>query len=491
MKLIRLAKAGRLIVWGALMFSGSGQAADEERAGAARGEQTPSVNATLTGISEGCEVTWADTDSFSGFMQPGWLNRASSTKLIITSDPQPFFEESESGWNLIMRQFGLRINSARSDNDYIPLIINGDITNYGHGNERKAFRQEIQRFRDSQPGPLMLPGLGNHDYQGNVNDCANNGCARDAVCDQIIWTKAIAAATPGMKFDHHYSPSQRRHTGSLAYSLDIGMLHIVQLNLEPTYTVSFSTGGVGVSGEKTYFDISSSMSWLKRDLESAKARGQYTIINMHRYNGWKDPAIRSGEFSKLIADNKVIALFAGDLHDQLGYKQGAGFGKVPLFHSGAILKKTWLRVLLDWNESVVQVDSYKDLDHVQEYKYNIDTFQNLTPVPEKKVKVTIFAERNFAGANCTFELAAGGYQEIARGCLLRTPVASIKVVDFGFSGRSLCLSEKYEFSNRRCYSGDYVGNFDAASLSSSAGLPENLRWFPIGAETRYNWLRYD
>src|SRR5690606_7895423 len=59
--------------------------------------------------------------------------------------------------------------------DNVPLFLNGDITAFGHGGERDYMYDHP--FKDFYRRNFYA-NLGNHDYQNNVNDCANNGCAR-------------------------------------------------------------------------------------------------------------------------------------------------------------------------------------------------------------------------------------------------------------------------------------------------------------------------
>jgi inactivated superfamily I helicase len=79
---------------------------------------------------------------------------------------------------------------------HVPVVVNGDITEYGHGNERSAMQAMFRKMAAGVGGPLLLPGLGNHDYENNVDDCSNNGCARDAVCDHIAWVRPCIRSTP-------------------------------------------------------------------------------------------------------------------------------------------------------------------------------------------------------------------------------------------------------------------------------------------------------
>lgn len=313
----------------------------------------------------GCEVTGRSMPAFKDFIRPGWQEAPQALqKLVITSDPQAFRFKSgstediaESPWTSITDRMATILRSEREGGQYVPLIVNGDITEFGHSGERAAFRRFIQKTQSkSAGGPLFLPGLGNHDYSNNVNNCANNGCARDAVCDHIGWTKTLQENAQNFSFDHRFSNDT--HTGSLAYSFDIGRLHIVQLNNEPTYTRSFETGGVA-KGFKRRFNITSAMAWLERDLKAAKDRGKVTIINMHKPSDWQHDAVRSGKFKQLIEGNNVVGLFAGHYHRSLGKRNYTEFGNVPMYSSGAIMHDNYLRVMFDWRASSMRVEWFE------------------------------------------------------------------------------------------------------------------------------------
>ncbi|MFR0715721.1 metallophosphoesterase family protein [Enterobacterales bacterium BD_CKDN230030183-1A_HGKHYDSX7] len=314
--------------------------------------------------SPGCEVTGRVMPGFKDYIKPGWQEAPQmQQKLLITSDPQPFRHKLgmnrkiKEPWTRITNRMADILRSEREGGRYVPLIINGDITEYGHGDERAAFRSFIQKtMSKSGGGPLFLPGLGNHDYANNVGKCANNGCARDAVCDHIGWARTLRENAQNFSFDHAFRDGT--HTGSLAYSFDIGRLHIVQLNNEPGYTQSFETGGVA-KGFKRRFNITSSMSWLERDLQEAKRRGKVTIINMHKPNDWQDGSIRA-KFKQLIEENHVVALFAGHHHGDLGKMNYSMYGKVPLYSSGAIMFGTYLRVTFDWSTSRMRVEWFDE-----------------------------------------------------------------------------------------------------------------------------------
>ena len=51
------------------------------------------------------------------------------------------------------------------------IIINGDLTNYGHGWQLDTMKGY---WNNSLPGTHFFMGLGNHDYENNINDCDGN-----------------------------------------------------------------------------------------------------------------------------------------------------------------------------------------------------------------------------------------------------------------------------------------------------------------------------
>lgn len=198
-------------------------------------------------------------------------------------------------------------------------------------------------------GPLLLPGLGNHDYDNNVDDCGNNGCARDAVCDHIAWVQAMQ---PVNAFDYRYENDT--HEGSLSYSVTVGRVRIIQLNNEPTYERQWSTGGGWSLKPKRHFNITRSLEWLKGQLEDATARGEVVIVNMHISESWTDPGLRHRDVPKLLEAHGVAAVFSGHTHWNVGNYHA--FGNVPHFKAGALNAGTYLRLTFDWDAQQLQVD---------------------------------------------------------------------------------------------------------------------------------------
>lgn len=425
----------------------------------------------------GCGAT--STESFENYIgSADWQHVWPGTQtLLVASDPQPFrvmtqrepYEEAvnKNLWlDASFNSFVDFIKQKRSgSSSYVPLLVNGDMTDYGHGDERSAMRERMKKMPSSMSGPLMLPGLGNHDYDQNVDNCANNGCARDAVCDHITWVKAIQGKARNFNFDYSWNASSKTHTGSLAYSLDFGKVHVVQLNLSPTYTRSFSTG----IADKVHFNITASLQWLERDLRAAKARGQYTIINLHKSPG------QQAELIRMMEANNVVAVFVGHLHRKLG-REGS-IGKIPLFYSGGILAKTFLKVDFPWPEHRMVVTPYVGTQPQASVSVNLPGGDQVPPV--KALSVTIYERGFYEGRSCSFTVESGKNQGIldATGCayLVAKPQVSLRISDFdGASGMEACLNAALKVI---CFNGSYSGSFAIPNLldTTPPNLPSGLR----------------
>lgn len=228
------------------------------------------------------------------------------------------------------------------------LIINGDLTAFGHGNELKEFKNLLGQLNGI---PYYL-GLGNHDYANNVNDCFNNGCARDMVDFEIQEINKLKI------FDSDYSTIANQSsvmvTGSLAYSFNIGNIHLIQLQNYPTYTNSW-TSYVGVS---VGYYITSSMNWLESDLQAARARGDVILVNLHDYDDHFQPTT---EFDQLMVEYNVSAVFRGHYHGNINLQRYIE-GQVPLFNCGSPTYNQYLAVTFPANSPSFYVATVQNGD---------------------------------------------------------------------------------------------------------------------------------
>ena len=220
------------------------------------------------------------------------------------------------------------------------LVINGDLTAYWHDYQVDLL-QEFYGSRKYMPSLNVFPGLGNHDYANNHNDCqwtrnavaypGKNGCALNAVG----FMKAVVNCHKMATFDDSLVESFDQ--GSLAYSWNIGRYHFVQLNFRPNYKLAD-------------LSISPSYDWLKTDLARATAAGRKIVLNMHNINENTDPKTVDGQgmtpddprLLSAIGTSRVVAGFAGHIHKQVGYQGAMGSTGIPYFLSGASEYQTFL-----------------------------------------------------------------------------------------------------------------------------------------------------
>lgn len=268
---------------------------------------------------------------------------------VFASDPQyPWTERSDNGLeesssekhaiarNLLEAQYSNIADFRRVHGGAaaVPVMINGDMTAFGHSGQRRFVSTLLSRALEDQ----YDYGLGNHDYQNNVNDCFLNSCAGGSVRDFIdrYWKKVDS-----MDLVTRGAGSQRFY-GSLAYSKGFGDVHLVQLNNEPTYSVTFTAGSV-LTLNKSHYEITQSLDWLEQDLKSARALGKVIILNMHKPADWMQGYALGGRFKDMIERYGVTAVFAGHYHLRLGaYPRPDFFGKVPVFVSGSASQQTYL-----------------------------------------------------------------------------------------------------------------------------------------------------
>jgi cytolysin (calcineurin-like family phosphatase) len=277
----------------------------------------------------------------------------SPNRLIFTSDPQfPWTESSDNGgeesasdrdkrsrW-LIETQYSDVASYRKFFNREwrpIPVMINGDLTAFGHSGQRSTTKEIL----DKHLGGDYDFGLGNHDYENNINDCSvpENNCAAGSISDMKdkYWGKVDT-------FDLAARDIKGRKTfyGSLAYSKNYGDVHLVQLNNEPSYTVSFSSG---FPLFKVDYEITSALDWLERDLKAARAQDKIILLNLHKPSGWAGSEEQIDRFKAMIDKYAVTAVFAGHLHTRPGYYfyySSQNFGRVPVYLSGGASNSTYL-----------------------------------------------------------------------------------------------------------------------------------------------------
>lgn len=219
------------------------------------------------------------------------------------------------------------------------LVINGDLTAFGHANELSRFRElwtDNQQLRTLMP---IYPGLGNHDYQNNIGDCVANLCA-----DRMLsWFKGYVEDNlrdKRLSFDYQQELKYfllAKHRGSLAYSWrqqlsDGDSIVFIQLNNFPTYTVSFKAKFIAE------WNVTSSLSWLASHL-STLSPGQNVLLNLHDFD--TKFTLEYQQQLKSVLEGfrlRYVAIVFAHFHSAVGLKYHWCINgqSTPLLYSGSV-----------------------------------------------------------------------------------------------------------------------------------------------------------
>jgi cytolysin (calcineurin-like family phosphatase) len=288
-------------------------------------------------------IEWGAFDSDDFFVlavsdsQITWSYCSDNSGSALCAQEQSFFgaateKEVASFYNTNLTNALNAIKDSIGPRAFGGVIVNGDLTEFG---KQDTDLEDYIALYDHGIGANVYPGLGNHDYANNVDDCYANLCASAMV-------QYFATQVPSLNvhaFDYTVTstpqmgtPSIRNdYAGSLAYSWDIGNVHFVQLNNYPTYTRLWQRL---LPNTDNWYDISASITWLRNDLLTAAAEGQAIVANLHDWGSADVSAFRA-----VLEDFPVSAVYGGHYHASYGrYAESGPYsdGKVvPVFLSGS------------------------------------------------------------------------------------------------------------------------------------------------------------
>lgn len=301
----------------------------------------PSLQPFLNNAVSSVEWGAFDTEDFFVAMvsdsQITWGYCADNSGSSLCAQEQNFFgaaTEQEVAWFYNSNLTGAlnTIKDSIGARAFGGVIVNGDLTEFGR---QDADLQDYIDLYDLGVDANVYPGLGNHDYANNVDDCFLNVCASGMVNYFIAQVSSLNAVdfdygltttpligTPSLRYDH---------AGSLGYAFDIGDVHFVQLNNYPTYTRTWHTL---FPNTDTWYTIQSSIAWLRDDLPVAVLEGKRIVANLHDWGSADVTAFRD-----VLDDFPVSAVYAGHYHGTFGrYAESGPYtdGKpVPVFLSGS------------------------------------------------------------------------------------------------------------------------------------------------------------
>ncbi|MGJ8743656.1 RICIN domain-containing protein [Polaribacter sp.] len=285
------------------------------------------------------------------------------------------------------------------------VIINGDLTAYGHSKEFEPFKKIYAKLK----APMYL-GLGNHDYGNNVDNTYENNSANRMVNYMVEHIKSNGATNSDYKVSSAYQfPNvETTTTGSLSYSWDIGNIHFVQLQNYPIYTRSWSNYvSIGAAKRRTV-KITSSLNWLATDLAKARNSGKIIVLNFHDsdehwgdyYDNTKLNSL-SNEFKGLLSTYKVAAVFVGHYHSSLGKRtpprRPSTYGTTPVFYCGSASQSKYLLVNFKGNKmSVEKVSSASGgATRTNKTEYTVFNSKESVAIPKQDGWVTFFNQAGY------------------------------------------------------------------------------------------------
>lgn len=240
----------------------------------------------------------------------------------------------------------------------LSVMINGDITSYGHGDEWDKMTQPGNKgllqayFR--QAGFPFYFGLGNHDYLNNLSDCASDGCVANSL--ERVYSSGSGGAQPFVPDKAYYDvwPSaSNRHQGSFSFYVDLADdIRLIQLNGYPT---AFPNSYVHLAKDYV-LDTSNVISWLKDKLNTNRK----VILCLHQPDDWQPQLstvynkntpsdvqdAANTAFTNFISQykDKILGVFAGHYHYSAGEytNYSKNFGGIPVFLSGSVMYRSYL-----------------------------------------------------------------------------------------------------------------------------------------------------
>ena len=267
--------------------------------------------------------------------------------MIFASDPQLVWGKWDNTnvttdeflkWGLETNRYQVQVMNHLKEldsrlGDPVGIVMNGDLTAFGHPWQWDLFKRfYIKGSPDAYHESMrwdLYPGLGNHDYALNVDDCMGPW---ESI---FTWNKDWCAYNSVKYIDAFVAKNKKVITNfdpkSRAYSWDVNSFHFIQLHFHPLY-------------EHADIGVESSWDWLKEDLRQAAQKNLNVVINFHDLGEYFQAF---PEFLELLDLAKVAAIFTGHIHRLAGLMHRFTTSKgriVPHFRCGSSTYNLFLAV---------------------------------------------------------------------------------------------------------------------------------------------------
>lgn len=390
----------------------------------------------------------------------------------ITSDPQyartpDGVDQKEQAKPAIYNQYQV-LNSLKSTygDAFKGTIINGDITDFGHDWQWTEMKKALGTLNHD-----YWYGLGNHDYENNVDDCFTNNCAVRSIrelTNNLKSRKNINAIDYNVISGYSFPSLSTNYTGSFSYSFDMSGIRFLQLNNYAEYTKQFS--GFSMKDARKYtVKVTPSVDWLEQQLADARKQGKAIILLSHI----KNMGAANSRLQKMTAKNSdydITAIFNGHTHEM---SVGDYYA-----NSGATFKETFL--LVEVNNLKRELSIYEVSDNNLKTKKLEATIPLKLSAVDKTIKensfrVTLkngggyigvykvkYVREDGSNATIDHRLALGNTVtvEVPRGA------KNVQVIGKTKTGRSL-----YNVS---------LNDYKNVCIKSWGTLPKNLHWAYCG-----------
>jgi predicted phosphodiesterase len=237
------------------------------------------------------------------------------------------------------------------------VIINGDITSYGHGHQWDPAIEILNNFTI----PYYF-GLGNHDYRNNDTGCYQNNCYVRSMLR--LWNHISTMDNSIYDARVEETAGSWKVIGSLGYAIDFGSIYYIQMhdhqidNERSEDSINtlqrYETSDYNDANHCCRFyatSLSSTINFLRQQFEFAAQNNKIVILGRHRTGA-------SSEVAQLIKDYNVQLVFAGHSHQLYGYEQ---YG-IVYHNSGTMVQGDYIKLIIDPNKMTAQINLHRTPD---------------------------------------------------------------------------------------------------------------------------------